>query len=50
MNTPKKGANVKKEGAWKVLRGADKYKNEYMYLRHEGSRVVVELAGHRWSM
>eukprot|EP00961_Rhodomonas_salina_P212218 2865420-Rhodomonas_salina.2 len=43
-NKPQKGkGKVSTEGSWKMLRGADKYKNEYMYLRHEGSGVCVEL-------
>jgi len=37
---------VAKEGSWKVLRGHDKYKNEYLYLRHEGSKLLVELPNH----
>jgi hypothetical protein len=37
---------VKKEGCWKVLRGNDKHKNEYLYLRHEGSKLLVELPSH----
>ena len=31
MNARTKQSKVKKEGVWKVLRGADKYKNEYHY-------------------
>jgi len=46
MNAPTKKSKLKKEGVWKVLRGADKYKNEYMYLRHDGSKVLLELAAH----
>ena len=48
MNEPKtKGREIaSKEGDWKMLRGADKYKNEYMYLRHSGSKVVLELCSH----
>ena len=30
-------AVVPKEGVWKLLRGADKYKNEFMCLRHTGA-------------
>ena len=29
-----------------MLRGNDKYKNEYLYLRHEGSKLLVELPSH----
>jgi hypothetical protein len=35
-----------REGSWKHLRGSDKYKNEYMYLYHSASKVLVELYGH----
>jgi hypothetical protein len=45
-NAQATGTAVSKNGRWKVLRGMDKYKNEFMYLRHDATAVLVELPGH----